>query len=210
MRFENKKILSPFYIKTNVSNDFKLLRDEILDVVLTNYNHANNNDKWWGCNTDEQTPSTDHSVLLKELDYDKIAPIYEKYINEYNKQNLNKEFKVKISDIWYMAYGKGKGATFHQHSTGGGSYGMFSGIHFFKFEPKLHNSVTLGSINRIQNRYYTKNNAKFKDVDYFDEEYTPDVIQDDLIFFPGDLWHKVENNQSNEVRITICFNAKLV
>ena len=210
MDFTNEKILSPFFIKTNVKDDFDLLRKELLDTILTNYNNKNNNCTWWGVNTDEQTRTTDRSVLLEEIDYEKILPIYEKYLNEYNKRNLNKEFKAEIYNIWYVAYGKGKGATLHQHSTGGASLGEFAGIHFFKFNPKLHNSVTFASINRIQNRYYTKNNAKFKDVNYFDEEYTPDAIQDDLILFPIDLWHKVENNQSDEVRITICFNAKLV
>jgi hypothetical protein len=62
----------------------------------------------------------------------------------------------------------------------------------------------------VLNRYYTKKNAKYKNVDYFEEEYTPEVIQDDLIVFPSETYHRVKKNETDELRITICFNVKLV
>jgi len=208
MPFKKINFFSPFYLKINLIDDFKLIRDEILSDISYNYNLKNSNCTWWGVNTDEKKPATDLEGL-KKINYDKIIPIYEKCLNDYNKENLNIKHEVKIDDIWYVAYDKGKEASIHQHANGGNNEN-FSCIHFFKFDPKLHNSVTFCNNRRVINRYYTKKDAKFKDIDYFNEEFTPDVVQDDLIVFTSETYHRVKKNESEELRITICFNVKLV
>ena len=208
MSFKKINFFSPFFLKKNLKDDFKLVRDEILNDIIYNYNLKNNNCTWWGVNTDENKTTTDLEGL-KKINYEKIIPIYEKNLNDYNKKNLSIDYKVKIDEIWYIAYDKGKEATIHQHANGAHDKN-FSCIHFFKFDPKLHNSVTFCNNRRVLNRYYTKKNAKYKNIDYLEEEYTPEVIQDDLIVFPSETYHRVKKNETDELRITICFNVKLV
>jgi hypothetical protein len=52
-------------------------------------------------------------------------------------------------------------------------------------------------------------NIEFKNLDFYKDEFTPNLKEDDLIIFPANLAHKVEPSTTDEPRITIAFNVGL-
>ena len=52
-------------------------------------------------------------------------------------------------------------------------------------------------------------NIEFKNLDFYKDEFTPNLKEDDLIIFPANLVHKVEPSTTDEPRITIAFNIGL-
>ncbi len=203
-------IFSPFYHRINLEQDHLDLKKLILDDIIDNYEHMPNLSPDWNVHTSYSSDK----YLKNEISWTEPKRIYSKYINNFLEGFFNKQIDWEIcGNIWYTAYGPGQSANIHDHVPD-----VFSVVHFIKFNPNEHWPITFINPNGpytklVLDKYPNlKNNIDFNNQSQslFHPRFTPYVEEGDLIIFPSNLEHMVEKTNSNELRVTIAFNIKIV
>lgn len=199
MKFKKHSIFSPYFYQVSLDEDCSELRKSLIDKIIQISLLEGKNDNAWNIHT------SFHDDVIPELnDYKNI---YNKYINAFIKKVLKSDSKYSINHLWYNIYREGDSGPTHTHS--GENRCFFSCVHYLKFNPEIHNSITFLNSRRASNKSLAKQNIEFKNLDFYKDEFTPNLKEDDLIFFPANLAHKVEPSTTDEPRITIAFNIGL-
>lgn len=203
-------IFSPFYHIESLNEDHLKIKEAYLDKIIENYNYHPNLSPDWNVHT--SYGMDDH--LKNKIDWSVSLNIYSNYINQFIYSYFNKNLNWELcGSIWYTAYGPGQSANIHEHVPD-----VFSIVHFIKFNPQVHWPISFinpaGSYMKlILDKYPNlKDNINFQDQNQslFHPRFTPSVNEGDLVIFPSNLEHMVEKADSEELRVTIAFNIKII
>ena len=115
------------------------------------------------------------------------AAILEEEIERF-RQEMPELQKLDISSSWFQKYTEGSHHCVHNHSQHG-----FSSVCYIKFNPQVHPVTTF--ISPLHNPF----NGDII-------EYTPEVSEGTIIFFPCYMLHYVLPNLSKESRIIYSMN----
>jgi uncharacterized protein (TIGR02466 family) len=199
MKFKKNSIFSPFFYQIYIDQDYKKIKDKLIEKIIHQSIDEGVTDYCWNIHT-----SYGDSHNKNELN--EMSIIYQKYIDTFSKTYIKGKNNLKIYNIWYNVYNKGDSGPIHTHIDKGV---LFSCVHYLKFNPEIHNSITFLNPRRASNKFLAKQNIEFKNLDFYKDEFTPNLKEDDLIIFPANLAHKVEPSTTDEPRITIAFNVGL-
>ena len=95
---------------------------------------------------------------------------------------------------WHNVVKDGEYQETHHHSPA-----LLSGIHFLKFDKEAHEPPVFYDPAKLAKAVHSQS---FK----YDETFTPDVEEGDLIIFPSYLEHHVPRGTYKDYRVTISFN----
>lgn len=119
---------------------------------------------------------------------------------------------ANIWESWMNCYSGGMNQEEHDHIPS-----FYSGIHFIKFNPEVHESVYL--INPLFSYYnlsYScaaacrRSDDALHAHDFSEQFRLPDVVEGDIILFPSWLRHRVQKTTTEETRITVAFNINTI
>lgn len=205
MKFKKNSFFSPYFYQISLNKDYSKIKDEIIKKIMHQALVVGKNDIGWNIHT---SFGDDVSHIIHNInELDEMVDIYSKYIKEFTKKIFKKDIKFDISELWYNVYQKGDSAPVHNHQIRNGN--VFSCVHFLKFNPEIHNSLTFLNPRRASNNSLIKKNDRLKNIDFYANEFSPKLKEDDLIIFPANLAHKVEPSTTDDPRITIAFNIGL-
>jgi hypothetical protein len=202
-----KNLFAPFFYQTNLSSH-KQVSDLCLNKFIENYNFNPNHSKDWNAHNSFNDPH----LLPNEIDWNLILDLYRDNIAKFIYEFFKKEYDWELMNIWYNVYGMRQDGMQHEHIGAD-----FSVIHYLKFDPKIHKATTFINPNFIATKYLKsaqktlvdKMNEKDIDQSFYQEKFTIDVAEGDLIIFPSHLEHLVERCESDDLRVTIAFNFKI-
>ena len=115
--------------------------------------------------------------------------------------------------MWYNVYGKGQDGMQHNHIGAD-----FSAVHYLKFNPEHHRGTTFINPRINEAKYYNElrgdvvskmSNSNENHSLYFDT-FTPQINEGDFIIFPSHMDHVVYKNNSDDLRVTMAMNFKLM
>lgn len=202
-------IFSPFYWRKPLTEQLEL-QSKYVDLMLENYQEDPKLSPDWHVHT-----SYDIEHLLKnKIDWQPAFEVYSKYINEFLTEFFNTSVEWQVSGgLWYTAYGPGQTANIHEHIPD-----HFSIVHFIKFNQKEHWPITFINPQGGQLKYMFNSDPQFQSkLDFsnqhqslFHPRFTPHIEEGDLVIFPSQLEHMVPKSESDEIRITIAFNIKII
>lgn len=152
----------------------------------------------WSCNVRTEFHSSSEN---------RYAHLYKEVMDEFTLDLALLEDRCYIDESWLNFYqGNDHGQEEHDHLPG-----FFSGIHYVKFNPKVHGSTKF--MNPLHQLYMFMNDDRKMDDDnpnpcagYGSGWFSPNVCEGDIIIFPSFLRHMVTPTNSNELRITLAFN----
>jgi hypothetical protein len=203
-------IFSPFYWKEKLEgHDY--IKKEYVPLMLENYKEAPLASDDWNVHT---SYNREH-VLKHKIDWNIAFPYYKEYINRFLKEYLGEGYHdwEICGGLWYTAYGPGQCADIHEHVPDN-----FSIVHFIKFNPNEHWPITFINPASATTKYMLDLNPVLKDKINFNDSrhslfhprFTPHIEEGDLVIFPSHLEHMVPKTDSEEIRITIAFNIKII
>ena len=190
-------------------------KEQILEDITENYNKNPNRQVWsqsfMGTNIHHSIG--DVSKNFKVPDYTKLNLAYRKP-TEYFIQQLNFKNSVTIEqNIANYTASKHEAFLEPHHHTGC----QFSMVHYLKFNPNQNKSTVF--INPYVHQEWWDDrkmlsafagdikNTRFA---WTEDEWAFDVEEDDLIIFPAPLKHYVKTYASENMRVTISMNIKLI
>ncbi len=185
--------LDPTEIKKNALERYNLNKDIPLDGIP----HG------WDCN-------------LKTDFHDSRDNRYSNYYDDVMKQFGNDvgltSGHAHMHESWLNYYTKGMNQEEHDHLPS-----FYSGIHYIKFNPDVHESVYLvNPMHQMYNATYScaaacRNSEEALEVHEFTKQfYTPDVVEGDIIIFPSFTRHRVNTQKTDELRISVAFNINTI
>jgi uncharacterized protein (TIGR02466 family) len=147
-----------------------------------------------------EPPNEKQSASFKILDKKIFKTLKKPLMDEFYKyahdmlKYSNQEFKITTS--WLTKTTPGQDSDhFHQHLNS-----MFSGVLYLKTEPEK------AKIN-FENFQKTGFFLMPTDFNVFNSpNYTLCLSEKDLIFFPSELYHRIEANDTNSDRLSLAFN----
>ena len=209
MGMERYNIFSPFYYKTHIE-ETEYLKQIHLEAMLINYNAFPHHSHDWNVHT---SYSGDTNLPYK-INFEHFFLTYAPYIDEFlsNFYGRGKDWEV-VDNIWHNVDGKKQDGMQHNHLGSD-----FSAVHYLKFNPNEHTGTTF--VNPRSNEAFYYKNLNGKAVDgmngdnpnhslYFDR-FTPQVVEGDFIIFPSHLDHLIYKNESDDLRVTMAMNFKLM
>lgn len=203
-------IFSPFYHCVKMEEDHIEIKKLILDKIIKNYHQNPKLSPDWNVHTSYGYDE----YLENKIDWTIPKKIYSKHVDYFLLEFFGKKVNWEIcGNIWYTAYGSGQTANIHEHIPD-----IFSVVHFIKFNPNEHWPLTFINPNSpytklLLDKYPNlKNNIDFNNQyqSIFHPRFTPFTEEGDLIIFPSSLEHMVEKTNSEELRVTIAFNIKII
>lgn len=105
-----------------------------------------------------------------------------------------------IAEMWYNAYSNSQFQHMHKHSNQNNM--MFSGVYYMKFNEAEHSAT------RFYNPHFEIDFTKVQDNQFFVTK--PALKENDVLIFPSDVGHDVEEQNSKDLRITVAFNVACV
>ena len=142
----------------------------------------------WHSQTD-MNYKKEYKPLIKELFQMQNEIIQEEYL----------DINPKLGNMWANINPPGGYNQSHIHPNS-----LFSGVYYVKGQP---NSGRLGLMDpRPGSQQCMPNRKKVKLPRELWRETYYDPIPGRLIMFPSWMWHKVEPNKSNDIRISVSFN----
>ena len=145
----------------------------------------------WHSQTD-MNHKKEYKPLIKELFQMQNEIIQEEYL----------DMNPKLGNMWANINPPGGYNQSHIHPNS-----LFSGVYYVKGQP---NSGRLGLMDpRPGSQQCMPNRKKVKLPRELWRETYYDPIPGRLIMFPAWMWHKVEPNKSNDIRISVSFNFLL-
>ena len=194
----------------------KYNKEDILNVVLNNYEKDKNRNEWDKNNNNlsnfHHSFNDETNNFFETPNYSFLIPIYEKHIyNFLGDLNFKKNVKFKFIITNYTCMEKGQYMNSHIHSNFD-----FSGIHYFSFDEDFNDSTLFFNPSNYSKFFHDlrpnllgffnsddeKNSWLYQNFKFITKE-------EDLIIFPAILEHSVPAILSNKPRITISFNISL-
>ena len=170
------------------------LNDELYDRIM----EVKNNTPFWDDKT-EKFAGTGGSINWSILENEKLSDLKSKVLNEFyifkneHMSYIHNDFKVITS--WFTSISPGDKCDFHNHH-----HCMYSGVLYIKAEKNSGNIV----FDPHKNYRF---DLKVKDFNINNSHswwISPEKGK--IIFFDSSLHHRIEENKSNEERISIAFN----
>lgn len=203
-------IFHPFYWREKLEGH-EQIKDAYVPLMLENYEAAPLASGDWNVHTSYNNEES----LKNYIDWNIAFPYYQHHINNFLEKYLGEgdhHWEV-CGGIWYTAYGAGQTANIHEHIPDN-----FSIIHFIKFNPNEHWPVTFINPQGATTKYildvnpplYNKIDFNNSNQSLFHPRFTPHVEEGDLVIFPSHLEHMVPKTDSEEIRITIAFNIRML
>ena len=139
---------------------------------------------------------------------DKHKPeLYSSYTECFD-EIFDKEYEIKVSNIWFNLYEEGASQELHDHITNPNGLmrpAHFSCIHFLSYDKNVHTPVQfcdpLGG-----SRFLSPSLSR----DYVSGLIDVDISEGDFLMFPCYLQHRVKPQKVSDIpRVTISFNIRL-
>ena len=109
------------------------------------------------------------------------------------------DIKAKLGNMWANINPPGGYNNSHIHPNS-----LFSGVYYIKAQPNSGRLSVMDPRPGVQQFMPTRKKGKLPRELWRETLYEP--VPGRLIMFPSWLWHKVEPNQSNDIRISVSFN----
>ena len=143
-----------------------------------------------------------HNVLDKHQ-----SELYSSYMECFD-EIFDKEYEIKVSNIWFNLYEEGASQELHDHITNPNGLmrpAHFSCIHFLSYDKNVHTPVQfcdpLGG-----SRFLSPSLSR----DYVSGLIDVDISEGDFLMFPCYLQHRVKPQKVSDIpRVTISFNIRL-
>ena len=142
----------------------------------------------WHSQTD-MNHKKEYEPLIKELFQMQNEIIEEEFL----------DISPKLGNMWANINPPGGYNQSHIHPNS-----LFSGAYYVKAKPNSGRLALMDPRQGVQKIITTRKPGKMPRELWRDAYY--DAVPGRLIMFPSWLWHKVELNQSNDVRISVSFN----
>ena len=146
------------------------------------------NVKGWHSPTD-MDHKKEYEPLTRELFQMQREIIQEEYLN----------IEPKLGNMWANINPPGGYNLSHLHPNS-----LFSGAYYIKASPNSGRLALMDPRPGVQQCMPARKKVKLPRELWRDAYYEP--IPGRLIMFPSWMWHKVEPNQSNDIRISVSFN----
>ena len=205
---ERHNIFSPFYYKANIA-ETELLQQVHLEAMLTNYNAFPHHSHDWNVHTSY----SGEQDLPYKINYEHFFSIYQYYIDDFFLNHFGAGQNWDLNAMWYNVYGRGQDGMQHNHIGAD-----FSAVHYLKFNPEHHTGTTFVNPRINEAKYYSElrgdvvskmSNSNENHSLYFDT-FTPQINEGDFIIFPSHMDHVVYKNNSDDLRVTMAMNFKLM
>jgi hypothetical protein len=203
-------LFSPFYYKTNIA-ETEFLQQIHLEAMLVNYEAFPHHSHDWNVHT---SYGKDNDQLPYSINWEHFFSIYQYYIDEFCLEffGAGRSWEV-VDNIWYNVYGRDQDGMQHNHIGAD-----FSAVHYFGFNPEIHTGTTFINPRLNEAKYYkglselVTNNLQETNPEHslYQEVFTPQVNEGDFIIFPSHLDHVIHRNNSDQLRITIAMNFKII
>ena len=142
----------------------------------------------WHSQTD-MNHRKEYEPLIKELFQMQNEIIEEEHL----------DIKPRLGNMWANINPPGGYNNSHIHPNS-----LFSGVYYIKAQPNSGRLSVMDPRPGVQQFMPTRKKGKLPRELWRETYYEP--IPRRLIMFPSWLWHKVELNQSNDIRISVSFN----
>jgi len=194
----------------------KYNKNDILDVIIKNYNKDNNRNEW---DKKKLESSKIHHFLSDELNnsfdtpnFKHLIPIYEKHISNFlNNLNNNENYKFVFEIVNYTCMKKGQHMVKHYHTDCD-----FSAIHYLKFDENFNDSTLFFNpsdyskfINQLRPNLMGFFNSNKEHNSWIYYNYKFNTKEEDLVIFPSILEHSVPIVKDDKHRVTISFNISI-
>lgn len=139
-----------------------------------------------------------NNIQLESLKKDILKEVY---FYAYEILNIKKEIKLYINNSWVLFHQSNHSAQSHYHLNS-----FISGVLYFKV-PKNSGNIIFHSPH-FNYCIYPRINIPFEKWNMYNTSiWTFPIQEKQLLIFPSNLFHSVENNLSNETRICLSFNV---
>jgi len=119
--------------------------------------------------------------------------------NEIIQEEHLLDIKPRLGNMWANINPPGGYNQMHLHPNS-----LFSGAYYVKASPNSGRLALMDPRPGVQQNMPTRKKGKLPRELWREAYY--DAVPGRLIMFPSWLWHKVEPNQSNDIRISVSFN----
>jgi len=181
-------------------------REELIKTIQTE--HKNQPVKKPSSWADNVHTSIQYDGYKNNLDYFQKAGIPISLVTELDKivQAFVSDLSITdigrfyIAEMWYNAYSNAQFQHMHKHSNQNNM--MFSGVYYMKFNKDEHSAT------RFYNPHFEVDFDKVRHNPLFVAK--PKIRENDVFIFPSDVGHDVEEQRSEDLRITIAFNVACI
>lgn len=191
-------------------------KDQIVSVIRQNYDKDKYRNHWQEnvfnkSNMHHAYNDWNNEKFIK-INFDRVLPLYQFHISEFlNTFQIVGDYQYQFQIVNYTCYGSNQYMREHDHSEFD-----FSAIHYLRYDEKYH-SPTLFCNPIVWNNYsetlISEKLHKGKDNLYnswLKNNYYIGCDEDDFIIFPGLLRHYVPESNSEELRIAVVVNIKVI
>ena len=142
----------------------------------------------WHSQTD-MNHKKEYEPLIKELFQMQNEIIQEEYL----------DMEPRLGNMWANINPPGGYNNSHIHPNS-----LFSGVYYIKGQPNSGRLSLMDPRPGVQHCMPTRKKEKLPRELWRETYYDP--VPGRLIMFPSWMWHKVESNKSNDIRISVSFN----
>ena len=203
----------PFYkqhIDPSLFDKQSIIQKIAKNYSIDNYRNSWDNDSFFSSNL-HHAHADWHNPKFEKIDFQPLTEIYKKHIecffDTFEIDHYRYEFKIDN----YTCYGKNQHMVEHGHITFD-----FSAIHYIKFDHKLHKPTIFKNPiiwSNFTGELFSKKLQSGLDNLYnswLRDYYQLGALEDDFIIFPALLRHFVPPSTSDELRMAVVCNIKIL
>ena len=187
-----------WYWKGHFDIGQKIESNSIIDECLRDETIWNDPPEWSKfCNVKASTTYRESDGVLKDF-LDVVKPSFQQFIDEMNWKG---EVEIKPDGLWVNKYGRNDHQEFHNHAMSSCNISM---VYFHK--------ITRPTFRFFDPDWMPNRASGLADVMELPnfEVITPECKQGDIIIFPSQYGHMVSPNESDDLRITVSGNFKVM
>tara|TARA_X000001388_G_scaffold31316_1_gene22198 strand:+ start:4271 stop:4852 length:582 start_codon:yes stop_codon:yes gene_type:complete len=185
-------IKESFFPTTIYAEDLKLNTNEIAQNII-NWSRKDKGVNKTNVNGWHSTTDMNHKQEYKPL----INELFKFVIKVFNEEFLESE--PLLGNMWANINQKGGYNKPHVHPNS-----LFSGVYYVKTPPNCGRLICQDPRPGIQTTMPTRKSGELPRNLWRDIHLEP--VENRIIIFPAWLWHQVEPNQSDNLRISVSFN----
>ncbi len=196
-----KSFYPPFILKLKINQDNNLNLQQLIEKF---YNYENQNSKTnYSTHGHINTYQSNHD-LNKNSDFSNVKSFLEKNINKATKKKIFNKIKdipdIKIKKMWFVLSRTGSKMNKHMH------HGFLSGVFYLKVSSS--NKPGFIKFNNPQKNIKVYNLDENTEQTNQDEEISIKPTNNELIIFNSYLEHWVVDNESEDTRISLPWDAE--
>jgi len=138
---------------------------------------------------------TEDFFVLNNTEFTDLKKEIEKHLRNYVNEILKWDQKFKLTTSWFTKSSKNQSTVFHNHNNC-----MYSGV-LYVVVPKEKASITFANMENI--RFLL---SSTQENIYNSNSFTLDLSANTIIFFPSEVYHKINMNKGDTERISLAFN----